>query len=276
MGPSLTGIAAGLLILGALLWPLERAFPSVAGQPIRRRGFLTDVAYWFFSPFVTRVVARLAVVAAVVGLAVALGIPADRAHILAFVDNPDRTIRRQPLGLQILEALLLGDVVGYWIHRLFHGQRLWRFHAVHHGSKDLDWLSAVRLHPVNELVTRMAQAIPVLLVGFPPQILAGYVPFLSLYAIFLHANVPWSFGPMRYVIASPAFHRWHHTSEDEGRDKNFAGLFPFLDLLFGTFHLPQGQQPRRFGLAHEEIPEGLLGQLLYPFRRPAASSAGSS
>jgi sterol desaturase/sphingolipid hydroxylase (fatty acid hydroxylase superfamily) len=77
-------------------------------------------------------------------------------------------VRRQPLGLQIFEVLLLGDLVGYWVHRLFHGRRRWRFHAVHHGSKDLDWLSAVRLHPVNDVVARVAQVIPVIVLGFPP------------------------------------------------------------------------------------------------------------
>lgn len=74
MGPSLAGIAAGLLILGALLWPLERRWPSVAGQPIRRRGFLTDVAYWFFTPFVTRAITRAGVAAAVIALALVLGV----------------------------------------------------------------------------------------------------------------------------------------------------------------------------------------------------------
>src|SRR5262249_30149291 len=121
-----------------------------------------------------------------------------------------------------------------------------------------------------DVVARVAQAIPILLLGLPPTILAAYVPFLTFWAIFIHANVPWSLGPLRYVIASPAFHRWHHTSEEEGLDKNFAGLFPFLDALFGTLHLPAGQQPQRFGLLGEEVPEGLLGQLLYPFRRAAA------
>jgi hypothetical protein len=65
MGPSLTGVVAGFLLLAVLLWPLERVWPSVAGQRIRRRGFGTDVAYWFFTPLVTRVVTRLAVIVAV-------------------------------------------------------------------------------------------------------------------------------------------------------------------------------------------------------------------
>jgi len=72
------------------------------------------------------------------------------------------------------------------------------------------------------------------------------------------------------VIASPTFHRWHHTSEREGLDKNFAGLLAFLDVIFGTFYLPKGQQPRCFGVEGEDVPPTLLGQLLYPFRRRAA------
>ena len=83
----------------------------------------------------------------------------------------------------------------------------------------------------------------------------------------------WTFGPLRYALASPGFHRWHHTSQEEGLDKNFAGLFPFIDLLFGTFYMPVGRRPERFGVLNEEVPEGLLGQLAYPFRRAARPAA---
>jgi sterol desaturase/sphingolipid hydroxylase (fatty acid hydroxylase superfamily) len=69
------------------------------------------------------------------------------------------------------------------------------------------------------------------------------------------------------VIASPVFHRWHHTSEEEGLDKNFAGLFPFIDLAFGTFYMPEGRQPERFGIVRDDVPDGLVAQLAYPFRR---------
>src|SRR5262249_31012579 len=70
----------------------------------------------------------------------------------------------------------------------------------------------------------------------------------------------------RYVIASPTFHRWHHTSEAHGLDKNFAGLLPIWDLAFGTFYMPAGELPCEFGI-REAIPDTLLGQLAWPFRR---------
>jgi sterol desaturase/sphingolipid hydroxylase (fatty acid hydroxylase superfamily) len=267
MGPTLGGVVVGFLLLAVVLWPLERLFPAIRSQPLRRPGLTTDLAYWFFTPLVTRGITRAGLTLAVVLLAAAAGVPLDRAHIQAFFFTSSSGLaRRQPAVLQVLEVLLLGDLVGYWTHRLFHGRWLWPFHAVHHGSTSLDWLSSVRLHPVNDLLSRLSSVIPILLLGFSPAILAAYVPFLTFYAILLHANVPWTFGSLRYVLASPAFHRWHHTSQEEGLDKNFAGLFPFIDLAFGTFHFPPDRQPERFGIGGERLPEGLFAQLAYPFR----------
>ena len=276
MGPTFTGVAIALLVLAAVLWPLERAWPAIPGQRWRRPGLGTDLAYWFFTPLVTKTVTRGAVVVAVVIAAVAAGLPLERAAIQAWLADPTHAVRRQPAWLQVVEVLLVGDLVGYWTHRLFHGRRLWRYHAIHHASRHLDWLSSVRLHPVNDAVARMSGVVPILLLGFPPTVLAAYVPFLTLWAILLHANLRWTFGPLRYVIASPTFHRWHHTSEDEGLDKNFAGLFPFIDLAFGTFYMPEGHQPVRFGLKDEEVPEGLLGQIAYPFAQRLRRSSSAA
>jgi sterol desaturase/sphingolipid hydroxylase (fatty acid hydroxylase superfamily) len=179
----------------------------------------------------------------------------------------DTLLGRQPLWLQALEMLVIGDFIGYWTHRWFHGRRLWKFHAIHHSSRDLDWLSAVRLHPVNDWLSRWIQASALVVLGFTPAAVAAYVPFLTFYAIFVHANVSWGLGPLGWLVASPKFHRWHHTSEDEGLDKNFAGLLPLFDVAFGTYYMPRDRLPERFGLAREAIPEGILGQLAYPFRR---------
>ncbi|HME73102.1 MAG TPA: sterol desaturase family protein [Myxococcota bacterium] len=267
MVPRLTSVVTGLVVLGVVLWPLEQLFP-VRRQRWLRGELTTDLAYWFLTPFVTRWLTRAALMASILLLAAAAGIPLDGEHVKAFAANPGRAAQRQPVGIQVLEVLILGDFIGYWTHRVFHGRPLWAFHAVHHSSRELDWLSSVRLHPVNDIGSRLASALPVFLLGFSPKILAAYVPFLTLYAIVLHANLPWTFGPLRYVLASPAFHRWHHAADAEGRDRNFAGLLPIIDLVFGTFHMPPGRVPEALGLPEDEIvPSGLVAQLLYPFRR---------
>jgi len=259
MSPTFASVFIGLLVLGAIFAVLERLWPSIAGQPRWRPEIKTDLVYWFFTPLVTRAITRVVLYLALALVAFGTG----RTTVQALF-TPG-ALSRQPIWLQAIEVLLLGDLVGYWIHRLFH-RELWRFHAIHHSSRQLDWLSSVRLHPVNDLLARVLQTIPFLFLGFSPKVMVAYLPFLTLYAILLHANVSWSLGPLRYVIASPTFHRWHHTSESEGLDKNFAGLFAFYDLLFGTFHMPNGKQPEKFGVESERIPAGIWGQLLYPFR----------
>ncbi|MBL7502338.1 sterol desaturase family protein [Frankia sp. CN7] len=211
---------------------------------------------------------------AVLVVALPLGAPLSPDGLIDWL-NRDTAISRQPAWAQVVELLLLGDFIAYWMHRLFHrNSRLWPFHAVHHSSTDLDWLSSVRVHPVNEALTTFAQFLPLLALGFRPGTLGPAAGILVLYAVFIHANLRWSFGPLRYIIATPVFHRWHHTSQEEGLDKNFAGFLPLWDLLFGTFYLPSGSQPTRFGIRGDSPPDGLGRQLLYPFRGPTSRPAG--
>jgi sterol desaturase/sphingolipid hydroxylase (fatty acid hydroxylase superfamily) len=69
------------------------------------------------------------------------------------------------------------------------------------------------------------------LLGFPLTIVAGASVLLGLWAVFLHANVRLRFGVLERLIATPAFHHWHHARDARG---NYAGLFPIVDSLFGT------------------------------------------
>jgi len=211
---------------------------------------------------VTKAITRVCVAAVVIPFAVVAYGKIDRT----LFEHGFGPAGRLPLWVQAAAILLTGDFVGYWMHRAFHGRRLWRFHAVHHSSVDLDWLSSVRLHPVNDALMRVAGTLPVLALGFAPIAIAGVVPVLTFMAILVHANLDWDWGPLRGVVVSPRFHRWHHTSEREARDKNFAGLLPLWDILFGTYYMPRNRRPEVFGTA-TAVPQGLIGQLAFPFRR---------
>lgn len=272
----LLGTTVALLLAGALFSVLERRWPALRGRSWwHRRGHLTDLAYWFLGPLVIQPIVKAATVAAVVLVALALGAPLGAGRLQPWIEARRTVVSLQPGWLQAIEIILLADLLGYWTHRLFHRRRLWRFHAVHHAAKELDWLSAVRVHPVNEALMRVAQIVPLFALGFRGEALAGVAPLFTLYALGLHANVPWTFGRLRHLLASPAFHRWHHTSEEQGLDKNFAGLFPVWDLVFGTFYLPVDRQPVTFGV-REEVPAGLLAQLAWPLAPlgpPAARTA---
>ena len=233
---------------------MERVWRSVPSKPLLRRERLTDFLWWFFTPWVGRTISTLAIAIAVGALTFAIGGAPSQAWFTA-----------QPIALQIVEVLIAADLLGYFAHRLFHARLLWPFHAIHHSAEDLDWLSATRVHPINEAGTRLIQVVPLYLLGFRGTALAAVVPLFTLYALFIHANLRWDFGPLRFAIASPAFHRWHHTKAAEGRDRNFAGLFPWIDLLFGTLYLPRDRQPEVFGV-DEPVPRTIVGQLSYPFR----------
>src|SRR5262249_14153315 len=117
--------------------------------------------------------------------------------------------------------------------------------------------------------------VAVLLLGFSPATLVVLSPFNLIYSAMVHANLNWTFGPLRHVFASPVFHRWHHTSQAEGLDKNFAPTFPFLDVLFGTFYMPSGQLPEQFGTGEPDFPRGFWGQFFHPFRNTDPAPAPS-
>jgi len=107
-------------------------------------------------------------------------------------------------------------------------------------------------------------------------VLGPFLLFLALYPIALHANLALRLGPLGYIFVSPAFHRWHHTAEEMGLDKNFAGLFAVFDYLFGTAYLPRWQ-PSTFGLYQEHAPRGFFFFFFYPVRRkrPATVEANT-
>ena len=260
--PTLIGIVVGFVVLTIVFRLLELTRSPDKRLRLFRSGYLTDLAYWLFTPLVTRTATAVAVAIAVAPFAYLIWGRLDRELII----HGFGPMARLPLWAQAIALLVIGDFIGYWMHRAFHRERLWRFHAVHHSSEQLDWLSSVRLHPVNDIVMRVASAAPLLLTGLAPIALAGITPLLTLLAIALHANVDWDWGPLRAIVASPRFHRWHHTGEAEGGNSNFAGLFPLWDVLFGTYYMPKDARPARFG-TETAVPASLIGQLVFPFRR---------
>lgn len=259
---SISGLAILFTILFVIFRALELTMPRSRRTPLIRRGVITDLSYWVFNPLIAEAAIKFIMLLALATFALLVYGRLDKAEILQGFGP----VSRLPMAVQAVLMLVLADFIGYWVHRTFHGRRLWRFHAIHHSSQTLDWLSAARTHPVNELVGRLAAMLPLLMIGFSLPAVAWSAPILGLFALLLHANVDWDWGRLRTVIASPRFHRWHHTSDAEGMNKNFAGLFPIWDILFGTYYMPPGKIPERFG-TDSPVPDGLFAQLVFPFRK---------
>ncbi len=269
-------LAVALAVLAAAFFVVERMWPAVPDLPRYRTGRLTDISYYFFNATFTKFATAIIVGGTILLGARAIGQSLSADELQALTQR-DTAVSALPAPVQFALLLVLADFIGYWSHRLFHfDPRLWRIHAVHHSSRQVDWLAAVRVHPFNDVITNAIQAVPLLLIGFDFAAFGGYVALLTLFAIFLHSNVPWSYGPLRYAVASPVFHRWHHTTEKEGIDKNFAGFLPLWDLAFGTFYMPKGRQPMEFGVLGQPVPDGFWRQLLYPLRPGVVLVEGST
>jgi sterol desaturase/sphingolipid hydroxylase (fatty acid hydroxylase superfamily) len=234
----------------------------------RKRDLVTDICYWFFVPLFARVF-RIGLL--VLGAGFFFNIH-DADELLAFYDNGHGLLSALPVAVQAILFLVLGDFMLYWLHRMFHGGSFWKYHAVHHSSEDLDWISAARFHPVNLVLGTIGVDVVLLLAGISPNAMIWVGPFNIFHSAFVHANLNWTFGPFRYVLATPVFHRWHHTSQEEGGNSNFAGTFPVWDLLFGTYRMPEGRLPDNYGIDDQAtFPNEIAGQLAYPFRRQVSA-----
>jgi sterol desaturase/sphingolipid hydroxylase (fatty acid hydroxylase superfamily) len=230
----------------------------------RKRELVTDACYWLFVPVFAR---TLRIGLMVLGAGVIFGIH-DADDLIAFYEHGHGPLAELPLWFQAILFLVASDFMLYWLHRMFHGGAFWKYHAIHHSSEDLEWISAARFHPVNLLIGTIAVDVILLMAGISPDIMLWVGPFTTFHSAFVHANLNWSLGPFKYVLATPVFHRWHHTSLAKGGNTNFAGTFPLWDILFGTFRMPENEFPKVYGVDGEQaIPSEIGGQLAYPFRQ---------
>ena len=245
-----------LLLLALLFVPLERRFPQRTGQSTFRPEWTTDGLYFLVSHVLVQ------------SLSFFILLPAATLGRVWHPEGVQAAIRSQPLLVQFLEIVLVADLAQYVVHRTFHQVPvLWRFHAVHHSSRDLDWLAGSRLHLLDALVTRALVLVPLSVLGFAEAALAGYLAFVSFHAVFIHANVRFRLTPLEPVLVTPRFHHWHHSAAPEAHDRNFAVHLPWLDRLFGTAYFPDERWPAEYGLADDRVPLGYLSQLTYPFTR---------
>lgn len=195
-----------LLLIGSICWPLEWLVPLRAPR-VTPRAWAIDLGW------------------------MVLG-----ALTLTFVVGP--ALRHLPLepatdhrALRFTLAFVGAELASYFSHRAMHSFAfLRRFHAVHHAPRELDWLKTWHQHPLDVALHGLAVGLPGVLLGVPFAGLGALVLIRRLWSAILHANVRVRLGVLEYAIASPHFHHAHHANGSA----NFAGLFPWLDRLFGT------------------------------------------
>jgi sterol desaturase/sphingolipid hydroxylase (fatty acid hydroxylase superfamily) len=249
-------LAVSFLIFGIM----ARLWPCNAGQArFLTPEFVDNALYSLFGILIYGDLATVYIRAGV-GVVFQHGAPGVTGAILSGYGP----VGHLPLVAQAAAILLALDFVQYWLHRLFHGRTLWPFHAIHHCAEVVDWSTTYRIHPANYVIYGAGALAFIRLFGFSPAAFAIIAPFNLVIGPLVHANLNWTFGPFRYVLVSPVYHRWHHSKDLAARDRNFAPTFPIWDLMFGTYYMPRDVLPHDYGV--EGVPSHFLGQLVYPFR----------
>ena len=256
---SLVNLAVSFAAFGLLarLWPCNPEQPRLLSRDLP-----DNVIYWLLGVLLYGGLVTLLIRG---GLGLLLG--AHGATASAAVLAGYGWTSRLPLALQAVLVIVILDFVQYWLHRLFHTRSLWPFHAIHHSAEQLEWTTTFRIHPVNFVVYGAGALAVVQLAGFLPGAFAIAAVVNSLMGPLAHANVDWTFGPLRYVIVSPVYHRWHHVKDPAVYNRNFAPTFPIWDLMFGTCYMPKGVLPRDYGV--EGVPPHFLAQMIWPFQEIA-------
>jgi sterol desaturase/sphingolipid hydroxylase (fatty acid hydroxylase superfamily) len=190
------------------------------------------------------------------------------------VPGPARTgLHGLPWWAQTAIVFVLSDLANYLGHRAMHRvPALWRLHAVHHSSEQLDWLATARAHPLDQAFTVTTTALPAIALGVldaQPWLLTLlflYYPFVS------HANADLHLPQIERIVVTPRFHHWHHALD--AHPANFGGFLAVWDHLFGTADTSSGF-PDRYGINDPALDaDDYLGHMLSPLtRRPLPQPA---
>ena len=242
-----------MLLMTLIFSPFEVLWPAYPKQGVFRNEWLLDVGYFLSTHLPIQITSFLIL------------LPATQLTAVLGNQGLLEAMGRLPWLVQFLLAVVVADLAEYAAHRAFHSVPfLWRFHAIHHSSKALDWLAGSRSHLVDDVVVRAFILVPMMIV-FPHDVIVAYLFFVTLHATWTHSNFRPTIEWLEPFLIFPRYHHWHHTSQAEAIDKNFAIHFPWIDKIFGTHHYPKHGWPETYGLDNEKLPRGFWGQAFYPF-----------
>ena len=249
-------ILLSLFILTVIFSFLELVAPAEKGQAISKRLFnllylpaalaIALLAQFVFGPYY------------------AYGLGVTHGGLL-----PQFVNERSSFAAQLLFAFfyaLLFDVWQYWVHRLQHTiPFFWETHKFHHSETALNSSTIARHHVLNNLLFLILY-LPVLIMLGPqtPHFIALFLMF-KFWGFVNHTNLRLNLGPLTGVIAGPQWHRIHHSLDANHHNKNFATFFPFLDILFGTYHRPLRNEYPPTGLPLETRSGFLREATIEPF-----------
>ena len=251
--------AVGLIVAGAFCFFLEKLRPVEPRTNFFKKEFNKELGLAVFNELITTPVMIFILSITIVAIL------QSYAPYRFF----DEEIQQWPFILQTGAGLLIIDFSSYWRHRFTH-RYMWPYHSIHHSAEEITWLTSLRLHPTDVLAALVFDTVVLYFVGFNGPGIAAAAIVMRFYNYFTHLNLNIRFGaPLRYILASPHYHRWHHANQKKAYDKNFCGMFSLYDVIFGTYYHPE-DLPEVYGLAphdQQEVPPGLFAHIALPVKK---------
>jgi sterol desaturase/sphingolipid hydroxylase (fatty acid hydroxylase superfamily) len=247
-----TGVGLVSVAIAERLWPYRARWSHAQGD------FTTDILHFTVSAVgTTRLVRPFVAVTGTVA-----------AGWLSRAFGAQLWPTTWPLLAQLALALVIAELLQYWVHRWQHEHdALWRFHATHHSAPRLYFLNAARFHPLDLGPVYVIGYVPLVALGCPEETIMLFGLFDAVFGMLQHCNVDVRLGWLNYVFSMAEAHRWHHSRTMREANTNYGSNLIVWDLVFGTFFLPPDREPpEEIGIANmPAFPTGYLGQLASPF-----------
>lgn len=254
-----------LVGLSLAAWLLEIMVPWRKGQKVVRKDFWLDGFYMFFNFYIFSLIGYAAI-ANVFSKAFN-----DFLGVFGIENLVAINVSSWPSWSQYVLMFVVADFVQWNIHRLLHRvDWLWQFHKVHHSVEQMGFAAHLRYHWMETVVYKTLQYIPLAMLGF------GLDDFFIIHIIAIaighlnHSNLKITWGPLKYILNSPAMHIWHHAKDlpNHRYGANFGLSLSVWDYLFGTVFMPRDGRDVELGFDDmKEFPKDFLGQILYPISR---------
>jgi hypothetical protein len=142
-----------------------------------------------------------------------------------------------------------------WHYSAHKVRLLWCLHSPHHAPQNLNMTVAWVHFFAEGYYSALVQVPLLMLLGVQPGMLVVIMAFEVAWGTFIHAGErsfrTGRFGPARFFIITPSYHRVHHGRNPLYMDTNFCSLLPFWDWMFGTLQPLRDEVKIEYGITRD-------------------------
>ena len=256
-----------LIFISLFIWGLEIALPWRKNQRTFRKDFWLDFFYMFFNFYIFSLLVYAALsnvtLNAFGSLLASLGY--EKGDVLIDLSG-------MHWAVELVIFFFIADFVQWLVHNALHRiPFLWKFHKIHHSVKEMGFAAHLRYHFLETFAYQSVKYIALVMIfGFSLE--NAFIVYAATILIghLNHANLGWSYGPLKYLINNPKMHIWHHAKELPAAHQhgmNFGISLSCWDYIFGTAYIPHDGRDIELGFPNDEhYPDSFFGQVAEPFK----------